>query len=57
MKLRENKKINNSRTMRALFRVNEVSIDSLKMDYKMRLSSSEVQGLLNALKLRTMVKL
>ena len=32
MKFRENKKINNSRTTRALFRVNGVSIDSLEMD-------------------------
>ena len=43
-----------------LFRVNGVSIDSLEMDYKGRLSlssSSEVHGLLNALICRTMVKL
>ena len=37
MKFRENSKINKSRTMRALFRVNGVSIDYLKMDYKRRL--------------------
>ena len=39
---------------------NGVSIDYLKMDYERRLSlssSPEAQGLLNALKLRTMVKL
>ena len=43
-----------------LFRDNGVSIDYLEMDYKRRpsLSSSpEAQGLLNTLKLRTMVKL
>ena len=43
-----------------LFRVNGVSIDSLEMDYKRRLSLSslpEAQGLLNALKLHTRVKL
>ena len=52
MKFRENSKINNSRTTRALFGVNRVSIDSLEMDYKRRLSlssSPEAQGLLNAL--------
>ena len=59
MKFRENRKINNSRTTRALFRVNGVSIDSIEMDYKRRLSLklSEAQGLLNALKLLTMIKL
>ena len=60
MKFRENRKINNSRTMRALFRVNGVSIDYLEIDYKRRLSlssSPEAQGLLNALKLHTMIKL
>ena len=49
MKFQENRKINNSRTTRALFRVNGVSIDSLEMDYKRRLSlssSPEAQGLL-----------
>ena len=53
-------KINKSRTTHALFRTNEVSIDSLEMDYKRRLSlssSPEGQGLLHALKLLTMVKL
>ena len=53
MKFRENRKINNSWTTRAIFRVNGVSIHSLEMDYKRRLSlssSPEVQGLLNALK-------
>ena len=40
MKFRENKKINNSRTTRALFRVNGVSIDYLEMDYKRRLCLS-----------------
>ena len=57
MKFRENRKINNSRTTRALFRVNRVSIDYLEMDYKRWLCLSctpEVQGLLDAL---TMVKL
>ena len=42
------------------FELNGVSIDSLEMDYKRRLSlssSPEVQGLLKALKLRKMVKL
>ena len=34
MKFRENRKINNSWTTRALFRVNGVSIDYLEMDYK-----------------------
>ena len=46
--------------MRALFRVKGVSIDSLEMDYNMRLSlsnSTEEHGLLNAWKLLTMVKL
>ena len=60
MKFRENRKINNSRNKRALFRVNGVSIDSFEMDYKKRLSlssSPEAQGLLNAFKLLTMVKL
>ena len=60
MKFRENREINNSRTMRALFRVNGVSIDYLEIDYKRRLSlssSPEAQGLLNALKLHTMIKL
>ena len=59
MKFRENRKINNSRTTRALFRVNGISIDSIEMDYKRRLSLklSEAQGLLNALKLLTMIKL
>ena len=38
MKFRENRKINNSRTTHALFRVNGVSIYSLEMDYKRRLS-------------------
>ena len=50
MKFRE-KKINNSHTTRALFRV---SIDSLEMDYKRWLilsSSPEAQGLLNELNL------
>ena len=60
MKLQENQIINNSWTTCVLFRVNGVSIDSIEMDYKRRLSliSSlpEAQGLLNALKLRTMVK-
>ena len=59
MKFQENRKINNSRTTHALFRVDGVSIDYLKMDYKRRpsLSSSpEVQGLLNALKHLAMVK-
>ena len=54
MKFQENRKVNNSRTTHALFR--GVSIDSLEMDYKRRLSlssSPEAQGLLNALKLRT----
>ena len=53
-------KFNNSRTTRALFRVNGISIDYLEMEYKRRLSlssSPEVQGLLNALKFHTMVKL
>ena len=40
-------KINNSSTTCALVRVNRVSIDYLEMDYKRRLSLSEVQGLLN----------
>ena len=60
MKFRENRKINNSRTTRALFRVNGVTIDYLEMDYKRRLClscSPEVQGLLDAFKLLTMVKL
>ena len=59
MKFRENRKINNSRTTRALFRVNRVSIDYLEMDYKRRLClscSPEAQGLLDAFKLRTKVK-
>ena len=59
MKFRENRKINNSR---ALFRVNGVSIDSLEieMNYKSMLTLSslpEAQGVVNALKLRTKVKL
>ena len=54
MEFQENKKIkiNNSRTMRALFRANEVSIDYLKMDYKRSLClscSPEAQGLVNPL--------
>ena len=59
MKFRENRKINNMRITHALFRVNGVSIDFLEMDYKRRLSlsSSPEAGLLNASKLRTMVKL
>ena len=61
MKFRENRKINNSQTTRALFRVNGVSIDYLdEMDYKIRLClncSPEVQGLVDAFKLLTMVKL
>ena len=60
MKFRENSKINKSRTTRALFRVNGVSIDYLKMDYKRRLClscSPEAKGLLNAFKLLAMVKL
>ena len=60
MKFQENRKINNSWTMHALFRVNGDSIDSLEKDYKRRLclsSSPEAQGLLNVLKLHTMVKL
>ena len=60
MKFRENRKINNSRNTRALFRVNRVSIDYLEMDYKIWLCLSctpEVQGLLDAFKLLTMVKL
>ena len=60
MKFRENSKINKSRTMRALFRVNGVSIDYLEMDYKRRLClscSPEAKGLLNAFKLLTMEKL
>ena len=60
MKFRENRKINNSRTTRALFRVNGVTIDYLEMDYKRWLCLSctpEVQGLLDAFKLLTMVKL
>ena len=47
MKFRENRKINNSRTTRALFRVNGVTIDYLEMDYKRWLCLSctpEVQG-------------
>ena len=60
MKFQEKRKINNSQTKRALFRVSGVSIDYLEMDYKRRLClscSPEVQGLLNAFKLLTMVKL
>ena len=53
MKFQEN---NNSRTTHALFRVDGVSIDYLKMDYKRRPSLSSSQGLLNALKLLAMVK-
>ena len=54
MKFRESRKSNNSRTTRALFRVNGVSIDYLEMDYKRWLCLSctpEVQGLLDAFKL------
>ena len=54
------RKINNSWTTHALFRVNGVSIDSLELDYIRRLSLNslpEAQGPLNALKLLTMVKL
>ena len=60
MKIRENSKSNKSRTTRALFRVNGVSIDYLKMDYKRRLFLSclpEAKGLLNAFKPLAMVKL
>ena len=62
MKFRKNRNINNSWTTRALFRVNGVSIDYLEMDYKRWLCLSlsctlEVQGLLDAFKLPTMVKL
>ena len=56
MKFREKQKINNLWTTHALFRVNR----NLEMDYKRRLSlssSPEAQGLLNTLKLLTMVKL
>ena len=60
MKFRENSKIKNSRTTRALFKVNEVSIDYLEIDYKRRLClscSPEAKGLLNAFKLLAIVKL
>ena len=46
--------------MCTLVRVNVVSIDYLEMNYKKRLClscSPEAQGLLNAFKLLTMVKL
>ena len=58
MKFRQKKK-KYSQTTHALFRDNGVSIDSLEMDYKRRLSlssSPEAQGLLSAFKLLTMVK-
>ena len=58
MKFRENRKINNMRTTHAIFRVNGVSIDFLENERRLSLSSSpEAQGLLNASKLRTVVKL
>ena len=60
MKFQENRKINNSWTTCALFRVNGVSIDYIEMDYKRRLClscSPEAQGLLNTFKFLTMVKL
>ena len=58
MKFLEKQIINNSRTTHALFRVNGVSINSLEMENKRRLSLSslpEAQGLLNVLKRHTTV--
>ena len=60
MKFRENSKINKLWTTCTLFRVDGVSIDYLKTDYKGRLClscSPEAKGLLNAFKLLAMVKL
>ena len=60
MRFSRKTKINNLRTTHALFRVNGVCVDYLEMDDKRRLSLSslpEMPGLLNTLKVRTMVKL